>query len=60
MGFFDSIGNIFNKAPERADAALGAATSTIKLMPWIIGGLAVCVGIGIIVYASNATSIVSF
>lgn len=60
MGFFDSVANIFDKAPERADAALGAATSTVKLMPWIVGGLALCVGVGIIIYASNATSIVSF
>jgi hypothetical protein len=49
MGLFDSIGRTF----DRVDDVTGAVADTAKLMPFVVGGLALCVGVAIIIYGTS-------
>lgn len=61
MGIFDSVskflgvGDEFQSAKDATKDITDGVGQTAKLMPWIVGGLAVTVMVAIILLATNTT-----
>jgi hypothetical protein len=52
MGLLD----IFSNAATSANEVTVAVGDTAKLLPYVVGGLAVCVGIAVILYGTSYIS----
>ena len=52
MGFFD----IFKNAADSANDVSIAVGDTARMLPYVVGGLAVCIGIAVILYGTSYIS----